>query len=50
MVVMGVCHVILSRDSQVGNPKILGIGTPVILEAHNFLCKSSIEMRFKAKL
>ncbi len=26
------------------------IGTPVILEAYNFVCRPSIEVKFKAKL
>jgi hypothetical protein len=32
-------NVILFRDSQVESPEILEIVTPMILEAHNFLCK-----------
>jgi hypothetical protein len=43
-------NVILSRDFQVGNPEILEIETFATLEAHNFLCKSPIEMWFKTKL
>ncbi len=31
-------------------PKILEIGTPTTLEAHNFLCRPLIEVRFKEKL
>jgi hypothetical protein len=30
-------------------PEIFEIGTPATLEAHNFLCKYSIELRSKAK-
>jgi len=26
------------------------IGTPITLDAHNFLCKQNIEMRFEANL
>ncbi len=33
-----------------GSLEILKIETPVTLEAHNFLCKPLIEVRFKAKL
>ncbi len=43
-------NVILYRDSQVGRPEILEIRTPTTLEAHNLLCKPSIEVRFKTKL
>ncbi len=32
-------NVILSGNSQVGNPKILEIGTLAILEVDNFLCR-----------
>jgi hypothetical protein len=32
------------------NPEILEIGTPTTLEAHNFVCKPPIEVRFKGKL
>ncbi len=42
------CH--FSWDSQVGNLKIPEIGILATLEAHNFLCKSSIEVRYKTKL
>jgi hypothetical protein len=31
-------------------PEILEIGTPTILEAHNFLCKPLIGVRSKTKL
>jgi hypothetical protein len=43
-------NVILSKDSQVGSPEILEIGTPKTLKAHNFLFRPLIEMMFKAKL
>jgi len=43
-------NVILSQDSQVGSPKIPEIGTFTTLGAHNFVCRPSIEMSFKAKL
>jgi hypothetical protein len=43
-------NVILSRDSQVGSPKISKIGTLLTLEAHNFMCKPSIETRFEERL
>jgi hypothetical protein len=43
-------NVILFRDSQVGSPEILKIGTIAILEAYNILCKPSIKVRSKAKL
>jgi len=33
-----------------GNPKIPEIGTLATLEAHNFVCTVSIEVRFEAKL
>ncbi len=36
-------NVILSRDSQVGSPEILEIGTFATLQAPNFLCKPTIE-------
>jgi len=39
------CHFV-----KLGNPKIPEIKTPVILEAHNFLCKPLIEVKFKEKL
>jgi hypothetical protein len=35
---------------QVGSPEIPKIGTPTILDTHNFLCKPSIEANSKAKL
>jgi hypothetical protein len=43
-------NVILSQDSQVGSPEIPEIGPPKTLEAHNFLWKKTIEMRFETKL
>jgi len=43
-------NVILSWDSQVGNTEIFGIGFLATLEAHNFLCILTIEVRFEAKL
>jgi hypothetical protein len=43
-------NVILSRNSQVKSLEILEIGTPATLEAHNFLCKPSIEVRSKIDL
>jgi hypothetical protein len=45
-------NVILSHDSQVGSleiPEIFEIRTPATLEAHTFLYKPSIEVRFKEK-
>jgi hypothetical protein len=42
------CH--FSRDSQVGGLEILKFGILMTLEAHNFLCKPPIEMKFKEKL
>jgi hypothetical protein len=33
-----------------GNLEIPKIKTPIILEAHNFVCEPSIEMKFKEKL
>ncbi len=43
-------NVILSWDSQVGSFEILEIGTLAILEAHNFLFKPLIEVRYEVKL
>jgi len=34
-------------ELQAGSPTILKIGTPVTLDAHNFLCIPMIESRFK---
>ncbi len=42
------CHFVSRLSSW--SPKILEIRTLVILEAHNFLCKVSIEVRSKAQL
>jgi hypothetical protein len=36
--------------TQVGNPKILEIGTPTTLEAHNPFFRPSIKVRFEVKL
>jgi hypothetical protein len=33
-----------------GSPKIPKVGTPMTLEAHNFVCIPPIEIRFKEKL
>jgi hypothetical protein len=43
-------NVILSRDSQVGSPEIPKIRTLAILEAHNFVCRLVIEMRYETNL
>jgi hypothetical protein len=43
-------NVILSRDSQVGNPKNLEIGTPKTLEGLGLLFIPPIEMKFEEKL
>ncbi len=43
-------YVILSRDYQVGSSEIPQIKTFGILEACNFLCNPSIEVRSKSKL
>jgi hypothetical protein len=42
------CHFVLGLPS--GSPEIPEIGTLAILEAHNFVCKSLIEVRSKTKL
>jgi hypothetical protein len=42
------CH--FSQDSQVMSLEIPKIGILATLEPHNFLCKPSIEVRFKEKL
>ncbi len=42
------CHFVLRLPS--GNPEIPKIGTPKTLEAHNFVCKPSIEVKSKEKL
>jgi hypothetical protein len=36
--------------SQVGSLTIIEIETPTILDAHNFLCKPLIEVKFEKKL
>jgi len=43
-------NVILSQDSQIGNPKILEIAIFGTLEANNFLCRPPIEVRSEVKL
>jgi hypothetical protein len=40
----------LGKMTRNGSPKIPKIGTPATLGPHNFVCKPSIEMRFKEKL
>jgi hypothetical protein len=40
-------NVILSQDSQVGNPEFFEMGTLVTLEAHNFSCGPPIEVDLK---
>jgi hypothetical protein len=35
--------------SQLGSLEILEMGIPSTLEAHNFLCRHEIEVRFEAK-
>jgi hypothetical protein len=42
------CHFVSGLSSW--NFEILEIGTPAILEAHNFVCRPPIDMRFKANL
>jgi hypothetical protein len=42
-------NVIFPRDSQLGSPKILEIGTFATLEAHNVIYKPPIEVRFEEK-
>jgi hypothetical protein len=39
------CHFVARLPS--GNPEILKIGTLTTLEAHNFMCKTPIEVRSK---
>jgi hypothetical protein len=41
------CHCVLGLPS--GSPKIPKIGTPTTLEAHNFVWRRPIEVRFEAK-
>jgi len=43
-------NVILSRDSQVRSTEILKIGIIAILEAYNFVCRLSINVRSEPKL
>jgi len=43
-------NVILFRNSKVMSSEIFEIRTLATLEAHNFLCKPSIEVRLKTKL
>jgi hypothetical protein len=43
-------NVILCRNSQIGNPKIPKMGTLATLEAHNFVCRPSIEVGSQSKL
>jgi len=38
---------VFSWDSQIGNPLILEIGTPVTFDAHNFLCRTLVQVRFQ---
>jgi hypothetical protein len=40
-------NAILSHNSQVESPKILEIKIHATLNAHNFLCKPPIKVRFK---
>jgi hypothetical protein len=40
----------LSQDSQVESFEILEIGIPTTLEAHNFVYKPPIDVRFEEKL
>jgi len=42
------CHFVLRLQS--GNLEILEIEIPSTLEAHNFMCKPPIEVKFEAKL
>jgi hypothetical protein len=42
------CHLVLGLPS--GSLEIPKIKTPLTLEAHNFVCKPLIEVRFEAKL
>jgi hypothetical protein len=43
-------NVILSQDSKVESPKIPKIGAIGTLEAHNFLLKPLIKVKYKEKL
>jgi hypothetical protein len=42
------CHFVLGLPSW--SPEIFEIGTSTTLEAHNFVCRPSIEVTFEAKL
>jgi len=42
------CHFVARLPSE--SPEILKIGISTTLEAHNFVCKSSIKVTSKAKL
>jgi hypothetical protein len=42
------CHFVLGLPSW--SPEILEIGTSTTLQAHNFVCRPLIEMRFKEML
>jgi hypothetical protein len=42
------CHFVSRLPS--GSPEILEIGTPTPLEAYNFVCRPSNEMRSKEKI
>jgi hypothetical protein len=42
------CHFVLGLLNE--SFKILKIGTPMTLEAHNFVCRPAIEVRYEAKL
>jgi len=42
------CHFVPRLPS--GNPEILEIETFATLEAHNFVCRPPIEVRYEAKL
>jgi len=42
------CHFVPRLPSE--SPEIPTVGTLATLEAHNFVCKLLIEMRFEAKL
>jgi hypothetical protein len=42
------CHFVPRLPS--GSPEIPKIRTPITLEAHNFVCKPLIEVRFKEKM
>jgi len=42
------CHFVLGLSN--GSPEIPKVGTPITLEAHNFVCNPLIEMRSQTKL